>query len=91
MKLKVSASKPDVHPYLKEAKDINEDMKFWQEEVLQKLQEYKKKLPEKLEHYLLLRSLFSCIVSSKQVLKDITLLTSCSKERELLSLLSPLG
>ena len=61
MKLKVSASKPDVHPYLKEAKDINEDMKFWQEEVLQKLQEYKKKLPEKLEHYLLLRSLFSCI------------------------------
>ena len=61
MKLKVSASKPDVHPYLKDAKDINEDMKFWQEEVLQKLQEYKKKLPEKLEHYLLLRSLFSCI------------------------------
>ena len=61
MKLKVSASKPDVNPYLKAAEKINEEMKSWQGEVLQRLQEYKKKLPEKLEHYLLLRSLFSCI------------------------------
>lgn len=59
MKLKVSTS--DVHPYLDDAKDINKEMKSLQEKVLQKLQEYKKKLPEKLEHYLLLRSLFSCI------------------------------
>lgn len=61
MKLKVSASKPDVNPYLKAAEKINEEMKSLQEEVLQKLQEYKKKLPEKLEHYVLLRSVFSCI------------------------------
>ena len=61
MKLKVSASKPDVNPYVKAAKKINEEVKSLQKEVLQKLQEYKKKLPEKLEHYLLLRSLFSCI------------------------------
>lgn len=59
MKLKVSTS--NVNPYLHAAEDINKEMKFLQEKVLQKLQEYKKKLPEKLEHYLLLRSLFSCI------------------------------
>lgn len=49
--------------YLNDAKEINKKMKSWQEEVLQKLQEqeYKNKLPEKLEYYLLLRSLFSCI------------------------------
>lgn len=59
MKLKVSTS--NANPYLNAAEVINEEMKSLQEEVLQKLQEYNKKLPEKLEHYLLLRSLFSCI------------------------------
>ena len=59
MRLKVSSS--SVKSYLIDALYINEDMKSWQGEVLQKLQEYKKKLPEKLEQYLLLRSLFSCI------------------------------
>lgn len=59
MRLKVSTS--NVNYYLDDAEYINEEMKFLQEKVLQKLQEYKKKLPEKLEHYLLLRSLFSCI------------------------------
>ena len=37
MKLKVSASKPDVNPYLKAAEKINEEMKSLQEVVLQKL------------------------------------------------------
>ena len=59
MRLKVRAS--DVHPYFDDAEFINAEMKSLQKEVLQELQEYKKKLPEKLEQYLLLRSLFSCI------------------------------
>lgn len=59
MRLKVRAS--NVHPYFDDAEFINAEMKSLQKEVLQELQEYKKNLPEKLEHYLLLRSLFSCI------------------------------
>ena len=35
MKLKISTS--DIHPYLKDAKKINEEMKSLQEVVLQKL------------------------------------------------------
>ena len=59
MKLKVTVS--NIHPYFDDAVVINKELKSLQNEVLQELQEYKKNLPEKLERYLLLRSMFSCI------------------------------